>query len=561
MSEARRIMIQPRAKNVTVIPQRMRPITQMPLHAGRRRRVAAYARVSTDSEEQQTSYEAQVDYYTRYIHAKEETDDWEFVQVYTDEGISATNTKRREGFNAMVRDALVGKIDLIITKSVSRFARNTVDSLTTVRKLKERGVEVYFEKENIYTLDSKGELLITIMSSLAQEESRSISENVTWGMRKRFADGKVSMPYKRFMGYRKGADGLPEIVEEEAEVVRAIYKRFLEGDTICMIAKKLNQQGVPSPTEKKRLSGGDEGQERKTAWGTGTVESILTNEKYKGDALLQKTYCTDFLTKKMKVNEGEVPQYYVQDSHPAIVDADIFDLQMELARRKALRGQYSGNGCFASRIVCGDCGHFYGSKVWHSNEPYRKIIWRCNHKYNGQQKCTSPHVTQETLECAFEEVMRRMIAQREHVIAACRLATREVLDAEDLNCEREALEERLLLLNERIRRLVNDNARTQMNQAEYQKEYDELSARYGEEMNRIREIDEEVRSREVRKKQIELFLRTFEQQEADVEFDAGTFVAMVERVVVSREKQGGRMELRFVLRNGQENLIKIGKEL
>ena len=556
MSEARRIMIQPRAKNVTVIPQRMRPIAQTPLHTGRRRRVAAYARVSTDSEEQQTSYEAQVDYYTRYIRGKEETDDWEFVKVYTDEGISATNTKRRDGFNTMVRDALNGKIDLIITKSVSRFARNTVDSLTTVRKLKERGVEVYFEKENIYTLDSKGELLITIMSSLAQEESRSISENVTWGMRKRFADGKVSMPYKRFMGYRKGADGLPEIVDEEAEVVRAIYKRFLEGDTICMIAKKLNEQGVPSPAEKKKLSGDDEEKERKTAWCAGTIESILTNEKYKGDALLQKTYCTDFLTKKMKVNEGEVPRYYVQDSHPAIVDADVFDLvQMELARRRALKGQYSGNGCFASRIVCGDCGHFYGSKVWHSNDPYRKIIWRCNHKYNGQKKCTSPHVSQETLECAFEEVMRRMIAQREHVITACRLAVKEALDADDLNREREVLEEKLLLLSERIRRLVNDNARITMDQEAYQKEYDELSTQYGDAMGRIREIDEEARSREMRKKQIELFLRMFERQEADAEFDAGAFVAMVERVVVNYSKTPMRIQLIFELKCDWKQIV------
>ena len=559
MSEARRILIQPRAKNVTVIPQRMRPITQMPLHAGRRRRVAAYARVSTDSEEQQTSYEAQVDYYTRYIHAKQETDDWEFVQVYTDEGISATNTKHREGFNAMVRDALDGKIDLIITKSVSRFARNTVDSLTTVRKLKERGVEVYFEKENIYTMDSKGELLITIMSSLAQEESRSISENVTWGMRKRFADGKVSMPYKRFMGYRKGADGLPEIVEEEAEIVQAIYKRFLEGDTICMIAKKLNQQGIPSPAEKKKLTDNCDEQGKQTAWYPGTVESILTNEKYKGDALLQKTYCTDFLTKKMKVNEGEVPQYYVQDSHPAIVDADVFDLvQIELARRKSLKGQYSGNGCFASRIVCGDCGHFYGSKVWHSNDPYRKVIWRCNHKYNGQRKCTSPHVSQETLECAFEEVMRRMIAQRDHVIAACRLAVKEVLDSDDLNREREALEEKLLLLNERIRRLVNDNARTEMEQEEYRREYDTLSAQYKQATNRIQEIDEDLCSRETRKKQIALFLRLFEKQEADVEFDAGTFVAMVERVVVQQLKSGV-IELEFFLWIGEKYGLEISK--
>ncbi len=559
MSEARRILIQPRAKNVTVIPQRVRPVTQMPLHAGRRRRVAAYARVSTDSEEQLTSYEAQVDYYTRYIHAKEETDNWEFVQVYTDEGISATNTKHREGFNAMVRDALTGKIDLIITKSVSRFARNTVDSLTTVRKLKERGVEVYFEKENIYTLDSKGELLITIMSSLAQEESRSISENVTWGMRKRFADGKISMPYKRFMGYRKGADGLPEIVGEEAEVVRAIYKRFLEGDTICMIAKKLNQQGIPSPAEKKKLSGVDDEKQRKTAWCAGTVESILTNEKYKGDALLQKTYCTDFLTKKMKVNEGEVPQYYVQDSHPAIVDADVFDLvQMELARRKALKGQYSGNGCFASRIVCGDCGHFYGSKVWHSNDQYRKVIWRCNHKYNGQPKCTSPHVSQETLECVFEEVMRKLIAQREHVIAACRLAVKEVLDADDLNREREVQEEKLLLLSERIRRLVDDNARTEMDPEEYRREYDTLGAEYRQATDRIQEIDEELCSQEARKKQIEMFLWAFERQEADVEFDAGTFVAMVEHVVVHR-LDNQDTELEIVFRNGIKSVVRMGK--
>lgn len=277
------------------------------------------------------------------------------------------------------------------------------------------------------------------------------------------------------------------------------------------------------------------------------------------DALLQKTYCTDFLTKKMKVNEGEVPQYYVQDSHPAIVDADVFDLvQIELARRKSLKGQYSGNGCFASRIVCGDCGHFYGSKVWHSNDQYRKVVWRCNHKYNGQQKCTSPHVSQETLECAFEEVMRRMIAQREHVIAVCRLAVKEVLDADDLNREREMLEEKLLLLNERIRRLVNDNARTELDQEEYRREYDTLSAQYKQAAERIRKIDEDLCSREARKKQVELFLRLFEKQEADVEFDHETFVAMVEKVVLTRMGEAKNIVLRFVLRNGMTYTINTG---
>ena len=217
------------AKNVTVIPATFDSQTRQPMQQKVRRKVAGYARVSTDSEEQFTSYEAQVDYYTNFIRSHQ---DWEFVSVYTDEGISGLGTRKREGFNAMIGDALAGKISLIVTKSVSRFARNTVDSLTTIRKLKEHGVEVYFEKENIWTFDSKGELLITLMSSLAQEESRSISENVTWGQRKRMADGRVTIPYKHFLGYRKGPDGLPEIVPEEAMLVQRIYRMFIEGISV-----------------------------------------------------------------------------------------------------------------------------------------------------------------------------------------------------------------------------------------------------------------------------------------------------------------------------------------
>ena len=210
--------------NVTVIPATRSLHAKASVSVTDKRSVAGYARVSTDSDEQYTSYEAQVDYYTQYIQAHP---DWQFVGVYADEGISGLNTKNRDGFNRMVADALDGKIDLIVTKSVSRFARNTVDSLTIIRKLKDAGCECFFEKENIYTFDGKGELLLTIMSSLAQEESRSISENVTWGQRKRFADGKVSLPYGHFLGYEKGPDGLPQIVPEEAEIVRDIYRMFI----------------------------------------------------------------------------------------------------------------------------------------------------------------------------------------------------------------------------------------------------------------------------------------------------------------------------------------------
>lgn len=226
MSEARAYM-----PKVTVVPATLNRFTAAPIHSTRKRRVAAYARVSTNDEEQANSYEAQVSHYTRHI---QENPEWEFVSVYADKGITGTSTKKREQFNDMVQDALAGKIDLIITKSVSRFARNTVDTLTTIRLLKEHGVEVYFEEQNIYSLDSKGELLLTIMSSLAQEESRNISENVTWGMRKRFADGKVALPYKQFLGYKKGADGIPEIVPEEAATIKLIYRLFMEGEITCV---------------------------------------------------------------------------------------------------------------------------------------------------------------------------------------------------------------------------------------------------------------------------------------------------------------------------------------
>ncbi|MBR1443938.1 MAG: recombinase family protein, partial [Firmicutes bacterium] len=286
-------------RKVTTIPATLNKFTAKPVSSTRKRKVAGYARVSTDHEEQQTSYEAQVDYYTSYIKGRT---DWEFVGIYTDEGISATSTKRREGFNSMIADALNGKIDLIITKSVSRFARNTVDSLTTIRKLKEHNIECYFEKENIWTFDGKGELLLTIMSSLAQEESRSISENVTWGQRKRFADGKVSFAYSRVLGFDKGENGQIIVNQEEAETVKLIFKLFLEGMTPHTISMKLTEMGIKSPGGKDK-------------WNQGTIRRMLSNEKYKGDALLQKAFTVDFLSKKQKKNEGEVPQYYVEGNH------------------------------------------------------------------------------------------------------------------------------------------------------------------------------------------------------------------------------------------------------
>ena len=233
----------------------------------------------------------------------------------------------------MIADALDGKIDLILTKSISRFARNTVDSLTAIRKLKEKGVEVYFEKENIHTMDAKGELMITIMSSLAQEESRSISENVRWGKRKSMADGKFSLAYSRFLGYEKGGDGTLRIVEEEAEIIRKIYSLYLSGQTVRTIADYLTGQGVPTPSGKKQ-------------WSVSTIMSILQNEKYKGDALLQKTYTADFLTKKVKKNHGEIQQYYVENSHrPLLTRTPLRWYRTRLRKDAAPAAKCTGAAC------------------------------------------------------------------------------------------------------------------------------------------------------------------------------------------------------------------------
>ena len=363
---------------ITKIPATVSRFTAAPIAVKQKRKVAAYARVSTDHEDQLNSYEAQCDYYERFIR---EHDEWEYAGLYSDEGISGTSTKRRNGFNQMVEDALAGKIGLILTKSVSRFARNTVDSLTTIRKLKEHGTEVYFEKENIWTFDSKGELLISIMSSLAQEESHSISLNVTWGQRKRFADGKATAPFSVFMGYDRGENGEFVLNLEQAKVVKLIYAEFIKGFSFVAIARKLTEMGIKSPKGLK-------------FWNPSTIKSILTNEKYKGCALLQKRYTADYLTKKVVVNNGAVPQYYVEDHHPAIIEAETFDRVQDLIAQRSREKHFSGSTIFSTKIRCGECGGWFGSKVWHSKDQYRRVIWRCNAKYaDRKSKCGTPHVT------------------------------------------------------------------------------------------------------------------------------------------------------------------------
>lgn len=500
----------------------------------RKKRVAAYARVSTNSEEQQTSYEAQVDYYTKYIKSRP---DWEFVEVYTDEGITATNTKKRKGFKDMIEYALAGNIDLIITKSVSRFARNTVDSLTTIRKLKDKGIEVYFEKENIYTLDSKGELVLTIMSSLAQEESRSISENVTWGRRKQFADGNVCLPYKHFLGYQKGADGKPEVIPAEAAIVRLIYMLFLEGKTPGAIADYLTENNVPTPTQKKKV------------WHLKTVESILTNEKYKGSALLQKKYTINYLEKKMAVNDGQVPKYYIEESHEAIIPPGEFEMvQEEMKRRKNLSRKYSGSTLFASKIVCGDCGSYFGAKVWHSNTAYRRVIYRCNEKYEKKDapKCETSHLTEEEIKDAFVRALNILINEKQAVLDDCRLMFDTLTDTRELDDQIETQTAEREYAMDILKKCVEDNAMKEQSQSEYWKRYDSLAERYEKEKEKLEIL---LALKDERKHKAELIgAFMFELNEMDGlidKFDARLWFFTVERVVVTEGKK-----MTFEMRNG-----------
>ena len=512
---------------VTMIPATMNPITRMPTASVRKKQVAGYARVSTASDEQFTSYEAQIDYYTQYIKGHS---DWEFVRVYSDEGISGTNTKKRDGFNEMISDALAGKIDLIVTKSVSRFARNTVDSLTIVRKLKEKGVEVYFEKENIYTLDSKGELLITIMSSLAQEESRSISENVTWGRRKQFADGKVCLPYGRFLGYEKGPDGLPKIIPEQAETVRYIYDLFMLGMTPWSIAKRLTEEGHTTPSGK-------------TVWQGSTVRSILTNEKYKGDALLQKAFTVDFLEKKCKVNEGEVPQYYVRDSHPAIIAPELFDrVQAEIQRRQAMGNKYSGKSVLSGKIVCGDCGEVYGVKVWNSTDKYRRVIWRCNGKYRDD-KCTTPHVDERQIQEKFLWAYNQIMVNRESLLEDCSSMLQLLTDTSSMDEELAKLQSEQEILVELTRKIVAENAAVAMPQGEYIERYTALVDRYEILAGQMQELKSKRQDRQSRAQEIQMYMKTVVSQNGELrEFDPRVWLDVIDKVVVYN---GGCMVFRF----------------
>ncbi len=505
-------------RTITAIPATININTATPVSSKEKRKVAAYARVSTDHEEQLSSYEAQVDYYTNYINGR---DDWEFAGMYADEGISGTNTKKRDGFNRMVNDALSGSIDLIITKSVSRFARNTIDSLQTIRTLKDHNIECYFEKENIWTFDSKGELLLTIMSSLAQEESRSISENCKWGIRKGFQKGKVSgIPYSTFLGYDKGENGELVINPNQAETVKLIFKLYLEGMSPYTIAKKLTAMGI------KTVRGKD-------VWASHTIIGILTNEKYKGDVLLQKTYVADFLTKKAKVNHGEIEQYYVEGDHEAIIEPEVFDMaQAEMEKRRRDKCRHSGVSIFSSKIKCGECGNWYGAKTWHSNDQYRRTVYQCNHKYKNGTKCSTPHLTEDEIKKIFIKAVNILIKDKEEIINNIEFVIETLCSNTELLKEQAELSKQLNKIAEEAEQYVNRNAHVAQDQNKYNEKYNKLIRKYEKTKEKYDKVSEEILANTAREKELKQFVKTIKEQDLITEFDEVLWSSLADFITV-----------------------------
>ena len=394
--QERRIHVIPATKQAAVPGQ----------SSGRRQRVAAYCRVSTDSEEQLTSYTAQKAYYTQKI---DESPDWEMAGIFADKGITGTSMKKRVEFKKMIAACKRGKIDLILTKSLSRFARNTVDSLEVVRMLRANGIGVIFEKENINTLTESSEFLLTLFSGFAQAESESISKNVIWGIQKSREAGNVPFQYQKLLGYRRGADGQPEIVPEEAEVVKRIYRRYLDGCSLAQIKRELEADGVPTASGIR-------------GWTYQVVRNILTNERYIGDALLQKTYTTDCISKTVKKNQGDRPMVYVERNHPAIVSKAMFyQVREEMSRRTSKRkvmqkngrteqGKYSAKYALSELLVCGECGTPYKRCTWARNGK-KRIVWRCISRLEfGTKYChDSPSMDEDGLHQAILEGINEFV--------------------------------------------------------------------------------------------------------------------------------------------------------
>jgi len=503
------------------------------------KKVAAYCRVSTDDEEQLTSYTNQKKVYTEMIAANR---DWEFAGLYADEGISGTRADKRPDFKRMINDCLAGKIDYIITKSVSRFARNTVECLEYVRMLKGQGIGVFFEEQAIDTLKSDSELYLVIYAGFAQSESESISKNVTWSVRKNFEDGKGMFMYKKLLGYKKGEDGMPEIVPEEAEIVIRIFNAYLAGKPVETISKELREEDLHFPGKNLTFS-------------RNMILGVLRNEKYCGDCILQKTVTIDCISKTRKKNEGEAPMYIVENNHPAIISRELFNrTQEELSRRNAITPSSQKNALTASGkysryaltevLMCGECGSRYKRVTWTSRGK-KRIVWRCISRLDyGTKYCKdSITVPEEALQQAIVRALRHFNEQDEATYLALMKAT--IADAIGLNGgsdEVDLLQRRIDALNARVLQLVNASIASGEDMESHEEEFREISEQTKQLESRIKTI-QEAQNTEGYQERLEELQQTIEKRKsADLTYDDSIVRQMIECIRVFHD---GRLEIIF----------------
>ncbi|HFU4084776.1 TPA: recombinase family protein [Streptococcus suis] len=505
------------SKSITVIPARRRVGNTVNKEEKPKLKVAAYCRVSTDSDEQATSYGAQVEHYTNFI---QKNDEWEFAGIFSDDGISGTNTKKREEFNRMIEECMAGHIDMIITKSISRFARNTLDCLKYIRQLKEKNIPVFFEKENINTMESKGEVLLTIMASLAQQESESLSKNVKLGLQFRYQNGEVQVNHNRFMGYTKDDKGHLVIEPEEAEIVKRIYLEYLQGASLKQIGEGLQEDGILTAAGKAK-------------WRPETIKKILSNEKYIGDALLQKTYTVDVLTKKRVKNNGIVPQYYVENSHDPIIPRDLYmQVQEEMLRRANLHSGdnrkkrvYSSKYALSSIVYCPKCGDIYRRIAW-NNRGKHSIVWRCVSRVeHGPSCCDAPTVQETDLQNAVVKAINLALGGKNEMLVALEenIATVFALgddgSIESINAKLEELQKELLT------------------RANAKKDYNDLA----DEIDRLRELKQDAMIENavregLRQRMAEMQQFLAEQTDEIEEYDETLVRRMIEKITVYEDR-------------------------
>ena len=506
----------------------------------RQKKVAAYCRVSTDSEEQLVSYANQKKVYTEMIASRK---DWCFAGLFADEGISGTRADKRPEFNKMINNCLAGKIDYIITKSVSRFARNTVDCLDYVRMLKSKGIGVYFEEQQIDTLKTDSELYLVIYAGFAQSESESISKNITWSVRKKFEDGTPVFMYKRFLGYRKGADGEPEIVPSEAVIVERIFNLYLAGETVDKISKMMQADNYDIPGKTISFS-------------KGMIMNMLSNERYCGDAILQKSVTIDCIEKKRKKNTGEAPMYYVQNNHPAIIDRVTFNkVQEELARRKTKTpgsakssitstGKYS-RYALTDVLICGNCGTRYRRVTW-SRNGVKRIVWRCISRLDyGKKYCSdSPTIMEDKLQEAIVRAVNKFNEQDNATYKALMRAT--ISEALGLNGDPEEvdmLERKVEALNNKMLALVNESVSSGDGIEAHESEFMTLSQETELLKQRIAAIQESTakdNGEQSRLEQIQAIIS--ERENKCMEYDDSIVRQMVECI---KAYPGGKLEIIF----------------